>query len=133
MRYIASSTALYFIAVTVVACAGTSEKEVQIEPARSQVTQDSIYIRVINDHFYDARVFALYDGGERYSLGLLVGHTESRLIPVLWKPRRLEFEISFIGESGLYLSDDISVDPGDVVHLTIPPNIATSTFFRRVG
>jgi hypothetical protein len=132
MRYIASSIALYFIAVTIAACAGTSDKEVEVEPARSPVTQDSIYVRVINDHFYDARVFVLYDGGERYSLGLFVGHTESQIIPVLWKPRRLEFEISFIAETGQYLSDDLSVNPGEVIHLTIPPNIATSTFFRRL-
>lgn len=132
MRYITSSIALCWIAVTVAACAGTGGKEIEVEPAASRVTQDSIYVRVINDHFYDARVFVLYGGGERHSLGLLVGHTESQLIPVLWQPRRLEFEISFIGQTGMYLSDDISVAPGDVVHLTIPPNIASSAFFRRV-
>jgi hypothetical protein len=132
MRYITSSIALYWIAVTVAACAGPSEEGIQVEPAASPVTQDSIYVRVINDYFYDARVYVLYDGGARHPLGLVVGHTESQLIPVLWQPRRLEFEISFIGETGLYLSDNLNIRSGDVVHLTIPPNIATSTFFRRV-
>lgn len=132
MRYIANSIGLAFIAVTVAACAGTSENEIEVQPAASPVTQDSIYVRVINDHFYDARVYVLYDGGERHSLGLHIGHTESQLIPVLWQPRRLEFEISFIAQAGLYLSDDLSLQPGEVVQLTIPPNIASSAFFRRV-
>ncbi len=132
MRYVTSPIALCWIAVTVAACAGTGDKEIQVEPARSPTTQDSIYVQVINDKFYDARVFVLYDGGERHSLGLVVGHTESQLIPILWQPRRLEFEISFIGETGVYLSDDLSLGPGEVVRLTIPPNIATSAFFRRV-
>ncbi|UCC72310.1 MAG: hypothetical protein JSV86_18380 [Gemmatimonadota bacterium] len=132
MRNITGSIALYWIAVTVAACAGTSENEIQVEPAMAPAPRDSIYVRVINAHFYDARVFALYEGGERHPLGLVVGHTESQLIPILWQPRRLEFEISFIAETGLYLSDDLSLEPGDVVHLTIPPNIATSAFFHRV-
>ena len=129
MRRILGSVALCWMVVIGGACAGSSE--VEVESAASPVVQDSIYVRFINNHFYDARVYVLYGGGARHPLGIIVGKSEGEITPILWQPRTLEFEISFIWETGLYLSDDLSLEPGDIVNLTIPPNIASSTFFRR--
>jgi hypothetical protein len=43
------------------------------------------------------------------------------------------FEISFIAEPGVYYTDKLVLERGDVIRLRIPPNIATSAFFRRAG
>jgi hypothetical protein len=112
-----------------IACGGS--REVEIQHAAVPMVNDSVYVRVINDHYSDARVYVVYDSGARYSLGLIVGKTKAPLAPILWQPRRLAFEISFIAAEGLFYSDDLLLEAGDVIQLRIPPNIASSAFFRR--
>jgi len=116
--------------LAVVACGGGT-KEIEVQHAPTPQVSDSVYVEVANQYFYDARVYALYEGGHRYPMGLIVGNTTSPPVAILWQPRLLAFEISFIGAPGLYLSDEIMLEPGDAIKLTIPPNIATSAFFRR--
>lgn len=118
-----------FLTAIALACGGGREVEVR-HGAVPQVN-DSIYVRVINNHFSDARVYVVYEGGARYSLGLIVGNTSAPLEPILWQPRAFVFEVSFIAEEGQYYSDDLVLEAGDVVELQIPPNIETSAFFRR--
>ena len=104
---------------------------IEVQHASTPQVNDSIYVQVINDHFSDARIYALYEGGARYTLGLVVGKTKGQLTPILWQPRGLQFEVSFIATEGVYYSDELLLEPGDVIQMTIPPNIATSAFFRR--
>jgi hypothetical protein len=111
------------------ACGG--KREIEVHHAAAPQVNDSIYVQVINDHFSDARIYAIYESGSRYTLGLVVGKTKGQLTPILWQPRGIQFEISFIATEGLYYSDELLLEPGDVIQITIPPNIATSAFFRR--
>lgn len=111
------------------ACGGA--REVEVHSAASPELTDSVYVRVTNDHFADARLYAIYEGGSRYPLGLVSGKSKAPLQAVLWQPRPLVLEISFIAEPGLYYTEDLMLERGDVVQITIPPNIATSAFFRR--
>jgi len=115
--------------IALAACAGG--REVRVQRAAAPAAADSVYIEIVNNYFYDARVYALYGGGARYPLGIAVGKGEVMRGAVPWQPRRLTFDIYFIGESTEYYSDDLLLEPGDVVQLTIPPNIASSAFFRR--
>lgn len=117
------------LAGAIAACGGS--REIEVRHAATPQVNDSIYVQVVNDHFSDARVYALYDAGARYPLGLVVGKTKGRLTPILWQPRAIQFEISFIATEGVYYSDELLLEPGDVIQVTIPPNIATSAFFRR--
>ena len=121
--------ALITAGAIVVACGGA--REVDVERAATPVVADSVYVRITNDHFADARVYALYEGGARYPLGLITGKTKGAVQAIPWQPRLLMLEISFIAEPGLYLTEELALERGDVVQVTIPPNIATSAFFRR--
>ncbi len=111
------------------ACGGG--REIEIRRGATPQVNDSIYVEVVNDHYSDARVYAVYESGARYPLGLIVGKTKAPLMPILWQPRRFVFEISFIGAEGLFHSEDLILEAGDVIQLRIPPNIASSAFFRR--
>ena len=129
MGKIGAVTTVLAWTLAVAACGGASEVEVRHAPTPHSA--DSIYVDVVNDYFYDARVYALYEGGHRYTLGIITGHSESPTTAVLWQARPIVFEISFIGAPGLYLSDELMLEPGDAIKLTTPPNIASSAFFRR--
>ncbi len=113
------------------ACGAGGGRDLQIQRGAAPLVNDSIYVAVTNDHYSDARVYVLYDGGARYSLGLIIGKTKGPLTAVLWQPRPLAFEISFIAAEGLFYSDDLLLEAGDVIQLRIPPNISSSAFFRR--
>jgi len=115
--------------IALAACGGG--REVRVQRAAAPAVPDSIYVEIVNNYFYDARMYALYGGGARYPLGIVVGKGEVVRAAIPWQPRRLTFDIYFIGESTEYYSDDLDLEPGDVVQLTIPPNIASSAFFRR--
>jgi hypothetical protein len=117
----------------VVAAACGGGKEIEVRHAVTPDAPDSVYVEIVNEHFYDARVYVLYEEAARRPLGLVVGNTTAMPVAVPWQPRPYVFEISFIAESGLYYTEDVVLEPGDVIRLRIPPNIATSAFFRRAG
>jgi len=127
----AITTTLVITIAAAAACGGA--REIEVRHAAVPEVDDSVYVQVSNDQFYDARVYVLYEGGARYSLGLITGHMKSAVTPVLWQPRPMLFEISFIAREGLYYSEEVVVDPGDMVFVSIPPNIGSSAFFRRGG
>jgi hypothetical protein len=112
-----------------VACGGGPD--VSVPHAAVPHVGDSIYVEIVNEHFNDARVHAIYDGGHRYTLGLVVGHSKAPLNGIPWQPHPLVLEISFIAAGGPYYTHDLLLAPGDVITVRIPPNIATSAFFRR--
>ncbi|MDH3457112.1 MAG: hypothetical protein OER90_09745, partial [Gemmatimonadota bacterium] len=122
----AITTTLVITIAAAAACGGA--REIEVRHAAVPEVDDSVYVQVSNDQFYDARVYVLYEGGARYSLGLITGHMKSAVTPVLWQPRPMLFEISFIAREGLYYSEEVVVDPGDMVFVSIPPNIGSSAF-----
>ena len=115
--------------VTVAACAG--KRDVNVRRGAVPYMGDSVYVELVNEHFNDARVHAIYDGGHRYTLGLVVGHSKAPLAGIPWQPHPLVLEITFIAAGGPYYTEALLLDPGDVISVRIPPNIATSAFFRR--
>jgi hypothetical protein len=130
-RQVVMLTTLATAVLLSAACGGG--REVRVRRAVAPTVADSIYVQLVNDHFSDARVYALYEGGARYSLGLIVGKGRMQDAAILWQPRPLVFEISFIAEEGLYLTEELTLEPGDLIQLNIPPNISSSAFFRRVS
>ena len=130
-RQVAMLTTLATAVLVAAACGGG--REVRVRRAVAPTVADSIYVQLVNDHFSDARVYALYEGGGRYPLGLVIGKGKEQEAAILWQPRPLVFEISFIAEEGLYLTEELMLEPGDLIQLNIPPNISSSAFFRRVS
>jgi hypothetical protein len=93
---------------------------------------DSIVVEAFNDHFYDARIHAVYAGGQRRTLGTIVGNGGHAEKVLEWEPHALVFEIMFIVSGESYISEPIDVSRGDYVEVRLPPNIDASGFFRRV-
>jgi hypothetical protein len=120
---------LAFLLLSVTAChRGGNADGGDAQPARP----DSIFVAALNEHFYDARVHAVYDGGQRRSLGTIPGNGGRSLTALPWEPRALIFEISFVIGGTAYISQPLDVTRGERVDLTLPPNIDESGFFRRV-
>jgi hypothetical protein len=114
------------------ACGGKGEVSVEHADEPDQ-GPDSVYVHIINNHFYDARIHAKYDRGQSYSLGTVVGSDEQgRSTAIAWSPQPLVFEVLLIVASERYVSYEINLERGDVVQLTIPPNIGSAGTFRRV-
>ncbi|MBR9991180.1 MAG: hypothetical protein KFH98_15570 [Gemmatimonadetes bacterium] len=109
-------------------CAGRYDSQ-----AETSAEADSIYIDTLNENFYDARVHAVYTGGQRRSLGTIVGNGGYTRTAVMWEPHALVFEISFIISGAQYVSQPLNVSRGEVVDLRLPANIDQSGFFRRVS
>jgi hypothetical protein len=86
--------------------------------------QAEVAVSVDNQNFLDADVF-IVRGAQRIRLGMVPG-LSSRLLMVrpelIGYGQDVRFEVHRIGGRGDPLTETISVRPGDVVQLTIPPN-----------
>ena len=80
-------------------------------------------VRVENQGFTDMVIYAL-NGGQRVRLGLATGHsTNTFSIPryLTSGAGPLRFVADPIGGDRTPVSEEMSVQPGDIVTLTIPP------------
>ena len=91
-----------------------------------------MFVEVINDNYYDARLYALYAGGARYPLGTVGGNLSQAQVAIPWTPRPLVVELFLVIGGGHYVSDVLSPQPGEVLQVRLPPNLDASGFFRRV-
>jgi hypothetical protein len=119
-------------AVALVAAACAHHPEARAAATEAPSPPDRVFIDVINDNYYDARIHALYDGGARHALGTVAGN-ERQSLTIPWLPRPLVFEVVLIVDGGVYRSERMNVAPGELVQLRLPPNIASSGFYRRVS
>lgn len=122
MSRIAAAAALLIL---IAGCASRQERD-------DAAVAENIVIEAFNDHFYDARVHAVYTGGQRRSLGTVPGNGGSTRTALAWEPHALVFEVSFIISGAEYVSLPVEVTPGEHFELRLPPNIDQSGFFRRV-
>lgn len=88
-------------------------------PEPSTVTR----LRVENQNFQDMNVYVL-SGSQRIRLGTVTGLSTQvfTIPPDLVRGTLLRFEVHPIGGRDNPRSETISVQPGDEVHLTIPPS-----------
>lgn len=129
----ASRCALFIIAGAVLCGAACHRgRAVHVQPSKYPIG-DSIFVEVINDNYYDARVHVIYQGGARHTVGTVTGNARQAAVAIPWQPRALVIEIALIVGTGVYQSIALDVTAGDVVEVRIPPNLDVSAFFRRVG
>lgn len=86
--------------------------------------QAEVAVTVDNQNFADMDVF-LIRGGQRIRLGMVPGITTRILMvrpELIGYGTEVRFELHPIGGRGNPVSETVSVRPGDVIHLTIPPN-----------
>jgi hypothetical protein len=86
--------------------------------------QAEVAVTVDNQNFLDMNVFVIR-GGQRIRLGTVPGLT-SRILMVrpdlIGYGTELRFELHPIGGRSNPVTETITVHPGDVIHLTIPPS-----------
>ena len=108
------------LVLLLVACSKRGSDEADPSPARGSAT-----VQVDNRGFPDMTIYVL-DGAQRQRLGIARGHaTTPFTIPdrlVRGGSASLRFLCDPIGGRGLPVSQEISVEPGDVVELIIPPS-----------
>lgn len=88
------------------------------DPFQGRDRSGPMTLEVLNDHFNDARIYTLWNGNRR-RIGTVIGKTqESFEIPVGHGDLRVQ--VDFIAAGG-FTTDPITVWPGEVVQLVIPP------------
>ena len=114
-----------------VACSRSDRAAVVVGAAPA--VADSVAVEVVNDNYYDARVYAVYAGGAKHRMGTVRSHSSESDLRIPWQPRRLAFEVHLVTGFRTYLSHEIDVSPGDYVQLRLPPDFDVSDSFRRVS
>jgi len=83
-----------------------------------------IAVTVENQNFLDMDVFVVR-GGQRVRLGMVPGLTTRILMvrpDLVGYSAEVQFEVHPIGGRANPISETMTVRPGDVIHLTIPPS-----------
>ncbi len=105
------------------ACAQSSSQEATpASGASAAASRTSLLVN--NQRFYDMNIYVVQSGGSRVRLGTTTGNSSARFtIPsfVVGIGTTLRFIADPIGPSGTSRSEEISVQPGDAVQLTITP------------
>lgn len=82
-------------------------------------------VRVENQAFLDMNVYVISDAGGRQRLGTVTGNTSQEfVIPayIVGPANSVRFLVEPIGSNRAPISNSLSVQPGQTVTLTIPPN-----------
>ncbi len=82
-------------------------------------------VRVENQAFLDMNIYVLGTGGGRQRLGTVTGNTNQEfVIPayIVGPANSVRFLVEPIGSNRAPISNSLSVQPGQTVTLTIPPN-----------
>lgn len=114
MSFLNRTSLLLVLATT--ACAGRSQ-DTTPEPTESAAVQ------VQNQGFSDMVVYAI-NGGQRIRLGLATGNsTNTFTIPrhLIRGAGGIRFLADPVGGNRTPVSEEMTVNPGDIVTLTIPP------------
>ena len=80
-----------------------------------------ITLRVENQNYYDATVYALSDGGDRQRLGQVTGLTHGTF-SFRWPHNDLRVVIQLLAD-GSAVTQPVLVSPGDSVNLVIQPDL----------
>lgn len=98
-------------------------------PAIVPGLEDQIEIRIINNNFSDARMYAVHPRGREY-IGMLTGKTEANYTLDWDISQTLAIEISLLaGET--CTTEELIVDPGEALFLSIDSTLATMTNCRQ--
>lgn len=82
-------------------------------------------VRVENQAFLDMNIYVIGTGGNRQRLGTVTGNSTSTfVIPayIVGPANSVSFLVEPIGSRRAPISNSLSVQPGQTVTLTIPPN-----------
>lgn len=117
--------ALFFLLMTAVSmlAAACAARAGEGNPAITPGLEDQIEIRIINNNFSDARMYAVHPRGREY-IGMLTGKTEANYTLDWDISQTLAIEISLLA-GGTCTTEELVVDPGEALFLSIDSTLAT--------
>lgn len=107
------------VALLVGACAGMQS---------SKVERGDVFVEVLNANQLDADVYLL-SGGQQHRLGLVTTNGRERFrvaSRLVAPPGNLRVAADLLASRGSFVSEELRLEPGDVVRLMVQPNIRTS-------
>jgi hypothetical protein len=117
MRHLTRLLTALMVAGGLAGCAHNPNAEPRIRPRPT-------YVEVNNEAWLDMTIYVI-DGAARMRLGT-VGSTHSSTLrlpeSMVGAGRMIRFQADPIGSSRTATSFEINVNPGETIHLTIPPN-----------
>lgn len=117
---------LVCIALSLTGCArlsgGSGEEQIFLR-------DNEIALRVINQNYYDARLFARWRNGRRVSIGQIAGFNEETFV-FRWEYFDLQVEINLLSV-GIHYSPWMNVEQGDELELVIDAALDRSIRIRR--
>lgn len=118
--HLAKLVAVVAMLATVAACSHATRQTRDNEGG-----QATTRVHVENRAFLDMNVYVIGDGGNRQRLGTVTGNTDQEfVIPdyIIGPANTVRFLVEPIGSNHAPISNSLSVQPGQTVTLTIPPN-----------
>lgn len=109
-----------------VACAARAGEG---NPAITPGLEEQIEIRIINNNFSDARMYAVRPGAREY-MGMLTGKTEANYFLDWDLSQTLAIEISLLA-GGTCTTEELIVDPGEALFLSIDSSLSTMANCRE--
>jgi hypothetical protein len=113
MLPIARSIALLSL-VAMVGCAAGRVRD----PLEARKRPEKVLLTVENDRFEDARIYAVWRGGQERRLGTATGKG-SQTFSFDWVDDQIQIRVSFVAKADGYTVDPITVAPGDHLQLKI--------------
>jgi len=121
-RAIVACVAVFFVGCGPRLSSGSEE---YVAPLR----ENEIALNVINQNYYDARLFARWGNGHRASIGHVTGFDEKRFV-FRWQDFDLQVEINLLSV-GVHETPWMNVERGDELELVIDPSLDRSIRIRR--
>lgn len=118
---------------TAIALAGALVVAGCVGMAPGKVARGVVFVDVRNANNLDAAVYLL-SGGQRHRLGLVTtnGRERFRVEPrLVAPPGYLRVAASLLASNRRFVSEEMALQPGDVVQLVVQPDISTSYVTRR--
>ena len=128
-RWVDSFVLRAMVLAAVVVLAGCATRGGNGNPPGIPGLEDQIEIRVINNNFSDARLYAVHPGGREY-IGALTGKTEANYTLDWDWSHTLAIEISLLA-GGTCTTEELIVDPGEALFLSIDSTMSTMANCRQ--
>ena len=102
------------------ACASSSAT---VNPFEAAAGGGQIHVKVVNENFYDATIWAVVNGARQHRLGVVTGKQNADFKMTWTVPQPLQFEIDLRTGNKSCVTDQMVVDPGDELELQIRPDL----------
>ena len=109
--------ATVLLTLLVTACATGGKKSGN--PFATSAGEQQIHIRVQNNNFYDATIWAVVRGARHSKLGTVVGKQDADFTMQWSFSEPLQLEIDLLTGNQRCRTDPLTVDPGDILELQI--------------